>query len=260
MRSHLKIITLNFWGGNDMELYKWEMKQTFKSKVFWSIGIALFLIGALFHICDFIEGGMTGYEMFLSNCNDFSSLAMFFIGIFAGLHVTGSFEDRKIQAAIMAGNSRIKVLFAKFLSYVTTVALYFASSVVISSVIGFAMFGTEIEDGSFIRSVIVRAFIFVLAEISYFLICFAVSMFMKKPGIAIIINMVVMLATDIGCQILATKEWAFNIIRFTPVGQSMIVLGDVSNGNIALAASVSVLFIALAAAVSFARFRKEELK
>ena len=243
-----------------MNLYKWEMKQTFKSKVFWSIGIALLLIGTLFHISDFMEGGITGYDMFLGNCNDFSSLAMFFIGIFAGLHVTGSFEDRKIQAAVMAGNSRSKVLSAKFLSYVTTVLIYFASSVLLPSAIGFAVFGTEINDGSFIRNVIVRALIFVLAEISYFLTCFAVSMFIKKSGLAIIINMVVMLATNIGCQILATKEWALNIIKLTPTGQTMMLLGDVSNGNLALASSVCITFAVLVAAVSFIRFRKEELK
>ena len=128
------------------------------------------------------------------------------------------------------------------------------------SAIGFAMFGTETDDGSFVRNVIVRALIFVSAEISYFLICFVISMFIKKSGLAIIINMVVMLATNIGCQILATKEWALNIIRFTPPGQTLMLLGDVSNGNLAVASSVCIMFTVLVAAVSFIRFRKEELK
>ena len=72
--------------------------------------------------------------------------------------------------------------------------------------------------------------------------------------------MVVMLGTNIGSQILATKELALNIIKLTPPGQTMMLLGDVSNGNLALAFSVCVMFTVLVAAVSFIRFRKEELK
>ena len=85
-----------------MDLIKWEIKQTLKSKSFWSIGIAILILCNVFHIVDYIKGGVTGYDMFMGNCNDFVSTSMLLIGIFAGLHITGALEDRKIQAAIMA--------------------------------------------------------------------------------------------------------------------------------------------------------------
>ena len=67
-----------------MNLYRWEMKQMLKSKVFWFIGGAFLLITYLCHGETLIKGGMGGYELFLTLCNDFNSLSMFFIGIFAG--------------------------------------------------------------------------------------------------------------------------------------------------------------------------------
>ena len=243
-----------------MDLIKWELKQTFRSKIFWTIGILMFLLGNVFHITDYTSGELGGYDLFLGSCNDFNSLATFFIGIFAALHITGAFEDRKISAAVMAGNSRAKVLAANFVSFATSIALFFATSVILPSTVCFAVFGAEIYDGSFIRNVIVRSLIFIFAEISCFSICFLTSLLCKKTGFATVLNLGISLTLSIGVQIVAMKEWGMNIIKFTPVGQSMMVIGDVSNSNLALASAVCTVFLAAAAALSYMRFRREEIK
>ena len=243
-----------------MNLYKWEMKQMLKTKVFWFVGSAFLLLMYGLHCRELIEGGMTGYQMFLSLCTDFTSLLMFFIGIFAGLHVTGALDERKLQAAVMAGNSRAKVLWTKFASYMSAIAIFFGTSVLIPSAIAFARFGTFVDDGTFLRNVIVRTPVYLLTVISASAICFIISMFCKKPGIAVIVNLVTLLTVDLSLQFMATKEWGEKVLEYTPFGQKMIVLSDMSNKNTAIALGVSVAFAALVLLGSYARFRKEELK
>ena len=243
-----------------MNLYRWEMKQMLKSKVFWFIGGAFLLITYLCHGETLIKGGMGGYELFLTLCNDFNSLSMFFIGIFAGLHVTGAFEDRRMQAAVMAGNSRAKVLLTKFSSFMTAIAMYFAASVILPATIGFVRFGTFCEDGSFLRNVIARTPTFLITEMAVCSVCFIISMICKKPGIAVIVNMVTMLTASLAVTLISFKDWAMDVLKYIPHGQTSIVLGDMSNKNCALALSVSVALVALVVIGSFAKFRKEELK
>ena len=149
-----------------MNLYKWEMKQMFRTKVFWFIGGAFIFLMYLLHSEDLIKGGVGGYELFLNLCRDFRSASLFFTGIFAGLHITGAFDDRRMQAAVMAGNSRAKVLLTKFASFASAIALYFATSVLLPATIGFIRFGTVCEDGSFLRNVVARAPLYLLTEIA----------------------------------------------------------------------------------------------
>ena len=83
-------------------LFKWELKQTFSSKAFWITGAALVAIPALMLAITLKGEGFTGYEAYLEGLNNYTSFMMFIIGVFAGVHVTGAFEGRKIQAAVMA--------------------------------------------------------------------------------------------------------------------------------------------------------------
>ena len=86
-----------------MSLFKWEMRQMLRTKAFWFVGGAILFLMLIFHCEEFLDGGVSGFELFISLCNDFSSLSMFFVGIFAGLHVTGSLEERRMQAAAPMG-------------------------------------------------------------------------------------------------------------------------------------------------------------
>ena len=243
-----------------MNLYKWEMKQMFRTKVFWFIGGAFVFLMYLLHSEDLIKGGVGGYELFLNLCRDFRSASLFFTGIFAGLHITGAFDDRRMQAAVMAGNSRAKVLLTKFASFASAIALYFATSVLLPATIGFIRFGTVCEDGSFLRNVVARAPLYLLTEIAVCSICFIISMLCKKPGIAVIVNMVTTLTASLAVQFIALKPWGENVLRYLPHGQNAIVFSDMSNKNCVLALGVCIAFIAIVIMGSYAKFRKEELK
>ena len=75
-------------------LLKWELVQTFQSKGFWGFGITLTLINTIFLIITTIDGELKGFELFMQGCSDYNSFILLFIGIFAGIHVAGAFEER----------------------------------------------------------------------------------------------------------------------------------------------------------------------
>jgi len=242
-------------------LLKWEMRQTFTSKSFWIIGASLVVLPALMLIAALTFGsGFTGYDAYLEGLNNYNAFVIFLIGVFAGIHVTGAFEGRKIQSAVMAGNSRFNILLAKFISFSTAVALYSVASIAVSTVIGFAAAGVTGLDGSFARVIIARALVYTVVEIAYSATCFLASMFIKHQGGAIGLNTGLMLMTNLAAQILLNFDWAEKFVRLTPVGQTMFVIADFSNSNIVMALATSVVAIAAIIALSYAKFRRQELK
>ncbi len=242
-------------------LFKWEMKQTFSSKSFWILGAALVTLPAGLLLINLVfSHDFTGYSAFLEGLNNFNAFIIFLIGVFAGIHVTGSFDGRKIQSAVMAGNSRFNILVAKFLSFMTAVGIYSLIGIAVSTAIAFTAVGINGLDESFVRAVIVRSLVYVVVEIAYSATCFLASMFIRHLGGAIGLNLGLMLTSNLAAQILLNFDWAPDFLRFTPVGQTMLVLYDVSNKNIALALVSSVAACALVVALSYVKFRKEELK
>ena len=242
-------------------LFKWEMKHTFSSKSFWILGAAIITLPVLLLILTLcFADGMTGYDAFLEGLSNYNAFVIFLIGVFAGIHVTGAFEGRKIQAAVMAGNSRFNILMAKFLSYSTAVAIYSVVAIAISSFIAFKFQGMTGIEGSFAREVIARSLVYILVEIAYSATCFLASMFVRHLGAAIGLNLGLMLMSNVGAQLIFNFEWAPDVMKFTPVGQTMLMMGDSSNGNIAAALVACVVGVAAALALSYLRFGREELK
>lgn len=242
-------------------LLKWEMKQTFSSKSFWIIGGALITLPALLLFATLaLSSGMTGYNAFLEGLSNYNAFVIFLIGVFAGIHVTGAFEGRKIQSAVMAGNSRFAILMAKFISYSTAVALFSVASIALSTALAFGMQGVNGIDGSFTREIIARALVYTVVEIAYSATCFFASMLVRHLGGAIGLNLGLMLMSNVIAQILLNFAWAERFVKLTPVGQSMFVLMDMSNGNIAVALVTSVVAVAAVLALSYVKFRREELK
>lgn len=242
-------------------LLKWEMKQTFSSKSFWIIGGAFITLPALILFATLtFSSGVTGYNAFIEGLNNCNAFIIFLIGVFAGIHVTGAFEGRRIQSAVMAGNSRFAILAAKLLSYSTAVALYCAASFAVTTAIAFGMQGVNGIDGSFAREIIARLLIYTVVEIAYSATCFFASMFVRHLGGAIGLNLGLMVMSNVIAQLILNFSWAENLVRLTPAGQAMFVLIDMSNSNIVMALVTSVVAIAAVLALSYVKFRREELK
>lgn len=241
-------------------LFKWELKQTFSSKAFWITGAALVAIPALMLMITLKSSEFTGYEAYLEGLNNYTSFMMFIIGVFAGIHITGAFEGRKIQAAVMAGNSRIKILLAKFLSYSAATALFSIVSLAVSTAVAFAMKGTGGIEGTFARLIIGRAAVLAVVEVAYASACFLSSMYIRHLGGAIGFNLLLMMALNIAAQTLIEHSWAEKYLRMLPAGQAIFVIADISNKNVLMALSSAVLACIAVLVLSYAKFGKEELK
>lgn len=241
-------------------LLKWELRQTFQSKVFWAFGITFTLMNIIFLIITSIDGELRGFELFMQGCSDYNSFILLFIGIFAGIHVAGAFEERKIQAAVMAGNSRFNILAVKLFSYSLSVAA-FSICAMGASLIGGVLTNegvTFVDD--FFREVVLRIVAYTLVEVAFVSICFFLSMLVKSLGAAIGVNLVSMLVLNIVGQMLISKEWAVNFMKFTPLGQTFMLLVDASTKNFIVSVAASVLGLAVTVTLSYIKFRKQELK
>lgn len=241
-------------------LFRWEMKQTVSSKAFWGIGIALVAATLLMTLMPLSEDAYTGFDVFIHGCNNFNSFLLFFIGVYSGIHTSGAFEERRIQAAVMAGNSRFSILLAKLFSYSLSVALFCLTALSTSAVLAFGVKGMDGLGDSFFREVIVRVFAYTLAEVSFASVCFLLSMLVKNLGASIAVNLVAMISLNSIAQELVSKEWAESFLKFTPVGQTFILLFDASTKNLVISAVASLLGLAVTLVLSYFKFRKEELK
>lgn len=242
------------------DLFRWEMKQNFSSKSMWGVGAALVFSTLLLLLPALSDSALSGMDVFLHGCNDFNSLLLLFIGIYAGIHVSGAFEERRIQAAIMAGNSRFSVLLAKLFSYSLSVAVYCAAALIPSAALAFITKGLTGVENSFFRDVILRIFCYTLVETSFAGICFVLSAMVKNVGASIALNLFAMVAINFLCQFLLEQAWAEGILRFTSAGQTFMLLYDASAENLLLSAIVAALGLVLKLGLSYMVFKKEELK
>ena len=241
-------------------LLKWELVQTFQSKGFWGFGITLTLINTIFLIITTIDGELKGFELFMQGCSDYNSFILLFIGIFAGIHVAGAFEERKIQAAVMAGNSRFNILAVKLFSYSLSVAAFSICAMGACLVVGVLINeGVSFVD-DFFREVVLRIVAYTLVEVAFVSICFFLSMLVKNLGAAIAVNLVTMLALNVLGQMLIGKEGATIFMKFTTLGQTFLLLGDASTKNLIVSVVASVLGLAVTMTLSYIKFSKEELK
>lgn len=240
-------------------LLRWEMKQNFKSKAFWGFGTIFVVSSFLLNLIEML--GMknsSGLDMFLANCNNINSFFVLCYGIFAGLHIAGAFEERRIQASVMAGNSRLNIVIAKYLSFFISTAIFSVTSLGLSSVFAF-MYASETGVESF-RTLMLQCILYIFAQISFLSICFVISMFVKSLGASIGINMLGLFSIDIITQLIINKSWGIKVLRFTPLGQTTLSLMESSASKMMISVFVSSLWILISVIVAYIMFRKEELK
>ncbi len=241
------------------DLLRWEIKQTLRSKAFIGMGIAFFVCMLLLIFLSVGEGD-TGYDLYLKNLSNFTTLVMFLAGVYAGIHFTGAFEDRRIQSAVMAGKNRFGILMAKMISYLGSLAVYYITSVTASSIVTYALYGAGEPEGGFLRAVIARGLVYLLVELSFASICMITSLLIKHTGASITVNLLMLIILYSVGEILIMKEETIRFMQFLPIGQIFITFFDAGTGNLITASFVSVFWIMAVLAVSYLKFRKEELK
>lgn len=241
-------------------LLKWELKETFTQKSFWGIGAALVPGTLLLSLMPLTEAAATGPEVFLHTLNNLNALLVFFVGIHAGLHTTKAFEERRIQAAVMAGYSRVAIILTKLLSFSLTIALYCLCTSALGAVLAAAVKGLGCLGTGLFREVVLRGAVYTLVEVSFASLCFLAAVLVKTLGAAIIVNFVAALGLNSLAQALLEKDWAQGALRFTAAGQTFLLIADASPKNLCCAVIASLLGIAAAAAAACAIFHRAELK
>jgi len=242
------------------DLLRWEMKQTLRSKAF--LGMLIAFVGCifLFILYPLLKGEGSGYDLYLETMDNLNGFIIFLTGIYAGIHITKAFENRNIQAAVMAGNSRFAVIVAKLISYVFSIAAFSVAALSVNGLIGFAACGLGDASGDFWIPVVVRGLVFVLVEIAFSSICVIISMFIKNMGGAIAVNLLTLLALNITTQILISQDILTGLIPYTPAGQTFLLFADTTPHNLMAATVSSIVFLFIVLGVCFLRFRKAELK
>lgn len=241
-------------------LLKWELKETFSQKSFWGIGAALVACSLLLSLMPLGESENTGLDCFLQVMNNFNALLIFFVGIHAGIHVTNAFEERRIQAAVMAGYSREGIMLAKLLSFSLTIALYCLCTLVPGAMLAFGVKGMGTPGGSFLREVVLRTAVYTLVEVSFAGLCFLVAAAVKTLGAAIAVGLVAALGLNTLAQELMEHPWAEGLMRCTSVGQTFLLIADASTTNLWYALAASLLGLGLVLAAACAMLRRAELK
>ena len=239
-------------------LIKWELKQTFKSKAFWGFAV-FYIFSALLLLVDISgDDSKTMYDAFLTNMNNTNGFFMLALGIFCGIHFAGAFEERKVQAAIMAGNSRMSIIMSKLLSFSIVTTIYSALALGIGSIISYVSF-EEVGVDSWMTPV-TQSLIFTFAWVALASICFIISMLVKKVGAAIAINVGILLVSNTVAQLVMEKELGFKICKFTPIGQTLLSITNTSRADITTSVVASGIGLLLTAVAAFIIFRRTELK
>lgn len=241
-------------------LLKWELKETFSAKSFWGIGAALVLCSLLLGLAALSESGNTGLDVFLQICNNFNALLIFFVGIHAGIHTTKAFEERRIQAAVMAGHSRSAIMAVKLLSFSLTIALYCLCTLALGGAISFGAKGMGDMGSDFFREVILRTALYTTVEVAFASLCFLAAVLVKTLGASIATNLIVALGLNTLAQELVSHPWAEGIMRFTPAGQTFLLLADASTKNLWCAFAASLLTLGAVLVIACRVFGREELK
>lgn len=241
-------------------LLYWELIRTFKSKKFCSILVFMILCGFAFLFMGYNDGMRSGYDFFIGANNFIPSIVYIVGAVYAGICISSAFEERWIQAAVMAGNSRGKVLMTKAISYLLALAAFIMIPVILVFITASGIWGIGALPGSFFSAVIVRFLLILLVNIASMSICVFISFAVKGMGMSIGANIAVIIIWYGLTQSFVMMEKTITAMTFTTMGQCYFVLYDLSIQNSVKALIVSLVTIGIVLLLSFMKFLREELK
>ncbi len=244
-----------------LNILKWDLNGTLKSKKFKVVLMTMMILGALFIPIAAYNNVRQGFDGFLEGIAYINSIIYLAGSIYAGMSISSAFQDRIIQSAVMAGNSRLTVLLSKAAVYLTALVILCALPIIL---IGFMMsliygFGAQlsVEIIMYIMRVFVLSILMNMATMS---ICIPISFLIKSSGVSIGANIVVILLYNGLANVMLGSEKAIKLISYTSMGQSFMIFGDMTGISILKAVAVALTTIALCIYIAYSRFHLEELK
>lgn len=223
---------------------------------------------------DFLSlfGNINGYAMAQSLTYSDSSDIMVMAVILMAVLIGGDFSARTLQTQVAAGYSRFKIIVSRFFSvlvaYFVLYVLYFSITVAGTSII----FGFGDVTGQMIGELVINILLGLLMAVTMLSMYMLFSFLLKSTGAAIGVCLPCMLfGTSIISMLSALSDTVYDIISFTPFGQSMqlsmsgegsifgMLLG-VDDVEIVKFICVCVVWFVVFMSLTFVSFRKAELK
>lgn len=242
-------------------ILQWEFRGLFKSGKFKGIFIFMLLIGASYIGISMSDGVKSGFEGFIGASN-FVASTLYLVGsVFAGIYFASAFQERMVQSAVMAGNSRFLVMMSKCLGYYTALVIFILCPVLIAffGITGIKGIGT-IATGNIVLIIVRTLLLVVIVNIATMSVCIPISFFTKNIGLSIGINAAVIIIWNGLTQSFISNAHALNVLKYTSMGQSFLIFGELSVSDILRAVVVSLVTITASILIAFIKFNKEELK
>lgn len=242
-------------------ILQWEFRGLFKSGKFISTFILMLLVGASYIGIAMVDGVKSGFDGFMG-ASYFVTSTLYLAGsVFAGIYFASAFQERMIQSAVMAGNSRFRILISKCIGYYTALIIFILCPILIATLTMTGILGVgTITTGNVILVMLRTVLLVILVHIATMSICIPISFFAKNIGLSIGINVGVIIIWNGLTQSFIGSPQAMKVLQYTSMGQSFFIFGELSGSDILRILVVSVVTIFASIFVAYIKFRKEELK
>jgi len=244
-----------------IRILKWEFTGLFKSGRFVGTFILMLLIGASYIGIGMADGVKNGFEGFMG-ASYFVTSTLYLAGsVYAGIYFTSAFQERMIQGAVMAGNSRFKIVISKCIGYYTALIFFILCPILIATVTMTGILGIgTIATGNIILVMLRTVLLVVLVNVATMSVCIPISFFTKSIGLSIGTNVGVILVWYGLTQSFIQNLQVMKVLQYTSMGQSFLIFGELSGSDVLRTVIVSVITIFASIFVAYVKFRKEELK
>ena len=162
--------------------------------------------------------------------SNFVASSLYIAGsVFAGSYFTSAFQERMIQSAVMAGNSRFKIVISKCIGYYTAMIIFILCPILIATVTMTGILGVDtITTGNVILVMIRTVLLVILVNISIMSVCIPIGFFAKNIGLSIGINVGVIIIWNGLTQSFIASPQVMKVLQYTSMGQSFLIFGELS--------------------------------
>ena len=199
--------------------------------------------------------------------------------LMVGVLVCSDFENKTIHDSIVCGSGRMAIVLSKSLIYIFVIFLlllpYMVTTLValcsgaeFTSQFVFSVFmqflsdesGQNITPGMLGKTGIIFL-VTVLVDAARLSICIPLALKIRKPVAILVIGFVFSAVIDLIVGLLGKVSFLEDMISFTPFSRDFLLLTlDTPSGTLVKAAICAVVFFGMMVAVTYAAFRKADIK
>lgn len=242
-------------------ILQWEFRGLFKSGKFVGTFILMLLVGVSYIGIGMVNGVKSGFEGFIGASNFVTSTLYLAGSVYAGIYFTSAFQERMIQSAVMAGNSRFRIVISKCIGYYSALIIFILCPILIATFTMTGILGVgTVTTGNVILVMLRTILLATLVNIATMSVCIPISFFAKNIGLSIGINVGVILVWYGLTQSFIGSPQVMKVLQYTSMGQSFLIFGKLGGSDILRTVVVSVVTIFASIFVAYTKFKKEELK